>query len=125
MALSPKVVSLHVTNTHTMYMKDAFHIVRAYQIKIDSRKKKCKKASGLIRSTISLVTNVANVCSNILDISARASESDANLEKMAEGFMVIFGNAKVNQPKAIYIDHNCFSPGKVADLHANGVSPPA
>ena len=104
-------------------MKDAFHIVRAYEIKIDSRKKNCKKASGLICSTISLATNVANVYSNIPDISTGALETHANIEKMAEGFMKIFVNAKVNQPKAIYIENNCFSPGKVADLHANGVSP--
>ena len=28
------------------YMKEAFHIVRAYEIKIDMRKKNCKKLLG-------------------------------------------------------------------------------
>ena len=43
-------------------------------------------------------------------------------KKMAEGFMNIFGNAQVNQPKAIYIDYNCLSPGKLADLLANSLT---
>ena len=92
-------------------------------LKIDSTKKTCKKLQGHSAGTMSWMTNVGNECGEILMSVATASESVANLEKMAQGLIDRYRNADVNQPNAIYTDRDCCATGKVADLFANWTSP--
>lgn len=78
-------------------------------LKIDSTKKILRKLAGDARDSASWVTNVGNEYGAVLQSIVTISEANESLQKLADGIVTRYKDAKVEPPIILYTDRDCCS----------------
>ena len=78
-------------------------------LKIDSTKKVCKKLQGSAANTASWATNVGNESGEIVVSVLTESEGSESLQRMAEGLVRRYEQARQEPPQLLYTDRDCCS----------------